>query len=66
MATKPKRGRKTQPDQHIEPNNLGASRMSPSVGDALIHPGAAPLKEIPKDDSLEVVITGPHYVKSVG
>jgi hypothetical protein len=57
METKPKQGRIARPKLHIESNNLGALRMSPSVGDALIHPDPAPLQEIPKDDSLEVALS---------
>ena len=57
METQPKRDKNTQSQKRIQPNNLGATRTSSVVSDALIHPDAAPLQEIPKDDSLEVALS---------
>jgi hypothetical protein len=57
METKPKQTESTQRKQLVQPNVLGSTRIPPNVREALVHPDATPLQEIPKDDSLEVVLS---------
>ena len=57
MGKKPQRGSSTRRKQFVQPNVLGSTRLSPGVRDALVHPDATPLQEIPKDDSVEVALS---------
>src|SRR5688500_4764859 len=57
METRPEQGSSTRRKQFVQPNVLGSTRIPPSVRDALVLPDATPLREIPKDDSLEVALS---------
>ncbi|MEP7271709.1 MAG: hypothetical protein ABI882_09395 [Acidobacteriota bacterium] len=56
MATKHKPGspRRGQP---AHASTLGSTRMPPIVRDALIHPDSTPLRVIPKDETVEVLLS---------
>src|SRR6266851_4287638 len=57
MATKLKRGSSTGCKQTVQPNVLGNTRLPPNVRDVLVHPDGTPLREIPKDESVEVALS---------
>jgi Tc toxin complex TcA C-terminal TcB-binding domain len=52
-----KRDGNTQRDQLVQANVLGTTRIAPSVRDALVHPDATPLREIPRDDGIETALS---------
>jgi hypothetical protein len=54
---KSKRGSRAQREQPVQATPLGSARIPPNVRDALVHPDATPLQEIPKDDSVEVMLS---------
>lgn len=57
METKPKRVSNSRRKQPAPSNALGSARIPPNVRDALVHPDAAPLQEIPKDNDVEAVLS---------
>lgn len=56
MATAKPDGGKSR-EHLVQATALGATRLPPTVREAVVHPEAAPLQEIPHEDSVEVALS---------